>query len=79
MASEDSDEFMPGLAPVHRLRYLDDVRKTGRHEVSSFVHQFYATRELVEVGSLCRPKWISSKERNDRLSELSAIGHDVLA
>jgi hypothetical protein len=34
---------------------------------------------LVEVGSLCRPKWISSKERNDRLSELSTIGHDVLA
>jgi len=78
MASEDSDELVPGFAAVHRLRYLNDVREPGRLQMSSFVHEFDAARELLEVQPLRRPKRIPLKERDDRFTQLKTISHDVL-
>ena len=34
MASEDSDQFVPGLAMVHRLRDLRNLDQAGRREMT---------------------------------------------
>ena len=34
MASEDSDQFVPGLAMVHGLRDLRDLDQAGRREMT---------------------------------------------
>ena len=78
MASEDSDQIVPGFSLVHRLPDLDDLRQSRRREVAPRLHQFDATRELLEVGALRRAKRMPFEERDDRLNELRSIGHDVL-
>jgi hypothetical protein len=52
MASEDSDELVSGLAPVHRLHDLDDLSKTFAFQVMAASHQLDARCELLEVETL---------------------------
>ena len=78
MASEDSDQIVPGFSMVHRLPDLDDLRQSRRREVAPRLHQFDATRELLEVGALRRAKRMPFEERDDGLNELRPTGHDVL-
>src|SRR6266568_2443387 len=70
MASEDSDQVVPGLAMIHRLPDLHDLRETRRREMTPVLHQSDALRELLEVGALRRAKRIPFEERNDRFDEL---------
>ena len=79
MASEDSDQIVSGFSLVHRLPDLDNLRQSRRREVAPRLHQFDATRELLEVGALRRAKRMPCEERDDRLNELRPTGHDVLA
>ena len=78
MASEDSDQVVPGLAMIHRLPDLHDLRETRRREMTPVLHQSDALRELLEVGALRRAKRIPFEERNDRFDELRSIRNDVL-
>jgi hypothetical protein len=55
MASEDSDEFVSGLAMVHRLCDLGDLHKTVTGQVATVGDDLHAPRELLEVALLGRP------------------------
>ena len=79
MASEDSDELMSGLAVVHRLSDANDLQETVTTRVTSGLDHRHARRELLEVISLRRSKRMLAEERNDRLHEIRASAHDVLA
>jgi hypothetical protein len=77
MASEDSDEFMSGLAMVHRLGDLHDLEQTARREMASVVDHPHHLGELLEVVALRRPQRMLLEERNDRSDEILAALHDV--
>src|SRR2546427_11909930 len=77
MASEDSDELVPGFPSVHRLHDLDDLRKADVRLVATFGHQLDARSELLEVESLGRTKWILPKERNDPFEQILSTTNDV--
>ena len=49
MASEDSDEFVPGFLPVHRLGDLRDLNETFGRLVPAEGDQLDAAGELLEV------------------------------
>ena len=48
MASEDSDQIVPGFLTVHRLSDLGNLEKARRRNVSPVFHELYARRELLE-------------------------------
>ena len=73
MASEDSEEFVSGSSPIHRLRDLYDLRETLSGQVAIVGHQFHAGSELLKVEALCRAERIPAEERNDRLHELRPL------
>ena len=77
MASEDSDELVPGLLAVHRLHDLDDLRETSVRLVSPFSHQLHARSELLEIVALGAPKGMLPEERNDPLEQLVSTTHAV--
>jgi hypothetical protein len=77
MASEDSDELVPGLLPVHRLRDLGDLDETVEVEVTAGIDQLDAARELLEVLVLRAPHRILPEERDDRLQQVDAAPDDV--
>ncbi len=52
MVSEDSDQLGSGLAAIHRLRDLRDVRQAQVGLVDTGVDQRDATSELLEVSLL---------------------------
>jgi hypothetical protein len=66
MASEDSDQVLLGLLPVHRFGYLRDLDQTADIEMSVLRDQSHATRELLKVTLLRRSKRVSLEERNYR-------------
>ena len=49
MASEDSDQFMSGLAMVHGLRDLRNLDQAGRREMTVRRDDLEAVRKLLEV------------------------------
>ena len=77
MASEDSDELVPGLLPIHRLHDLDDLQETRMGQMATASHELHAVRKLLEVVLLGRPKRMPSEERDDRLQEIRATAYDV--
>jgi hypothetical protein len=79
MVSEDSDQFVFGLLPVHRLNDLGDLDQAVGAQVSTTLDQLHALRELLEVASFRRPKRELVKERYDRLHQIVATIDDVLA
>jgi hypothetical protein len=68
MASEDSDQVLPGLAPIHRLRYLSDLNQTVRREMPTVADELHARCKLLEVIALRSTKLMTTKERDDRVS-----------
>src|SRR5436305_15033283 len=77
MASEDSDQLVPGLAPIHRLHHFDDLCKTLASLVSTGGHELNARSELLEVESLGRPKRVLPEKRYDPFHQILATTNDV--
>ena len=67
MASEDSDELVPGFPSVHGLRDLENVCETGIRQVMTSGDRLDAVSELLKVESLCGFERMPSEERDDRL------------
>jgi hypothetical protein len=65
MASEDSDQVLPGLSVVHRVGDLRDTHKPVRVEVLTARDDLHAGGELQEVLLLGRSERILHEERND--------------
>jgi len=61
MASEDSDQLMPGLLAIHRLNDFRYVRETLVGLVGAFVDEVDAAGELLEIPSLRRVHPMSEK------------------
>ena len=72
MASEDSDQLVPGFLAVHGLRDLDDLDEAFGLEMPAAVDELDALRELLEVALLRRAHRIRAEERNNRLQEIPA-------
>jgi hypothetical protein len=70
MVSEDSDQLVSGLASIHRLRDLRDLRQTLTGQMRSRLDHRHAASELLKVRLLRRVQPISPEERNDRLKEI---------
>src|SRR5262245_15841010 len=77
MASEDSDEFLPGFLPVHRLSDLCDLNETGDRFMSTGGYELNAACELLEVLLLWAQHRMLSEEWDDRLQKIRATANDV--
>ena len=79
MASEDSDQVMPGCLPIHRFGDFCDLYEAVDISVPTNFDDPHATRELLEVELLRRPERMSLEERNYRSEKLYPPVHDELA
>ena len=79
MASEDSDQFVPGLHSVHRLCDLGDLDETRRRQVPTGVDEPDACRELLEVSLLRREHREVVEERDDHFDQVVPPVDDVLS
>jgi hypothetical protein len=79
MVSEDSDQLVSGLPPVHRLSNTNNLEKSRRREVASTFHELHTRGEFLEVRLLSRPQRMLAKERNDPFHQCRSTGNDVLA
>jgi hypothetical protein len=79
MASEDSDQFVSGLAMVHRLCQLGYLDETLTGQMPAGVDDVHAPRELLEIVPLRRPQGMLTEERDDRVDQFRASTHVVLA
>ncbi len=78
MASEDSDQLMPGFLMVHRLSDLGDLDQTLSGQMSTILNHLHAPRELLEIVSLRGSQRILTKERDYRLREVAPSADEVL-
>lgn len=76
MASEDSDEVVPGFAPVHRLSDLSDLDETASAQMTAVGDQLDTPHELLEVLLLRGPHRMLLEERDYRSQEIDAASHD---
>src|SRR5581483_7525610 len=83
MVSEDSDEVVPGLLPIHGLSDLCDLDETFGRLVPAHRDELHAARELLEVLLLGAQHRMTREERDDRLQEFvpapDGISEHVLA
>jgi hypothetical protein len=79
MASEDSDQVMPGCLPVHRFGDFRDINETAGIKMPIVSDHSHAARKLLKVTLLRRPKGMSFKERNYRSHKVLPSVHDELA
>ncbi len=77
MASEDSDEVVPGFPVIHRLGDASDLDETVAGSVPTRRNHVHAHRESVEIEPLRRSQRVFPEERNDRLHEIHPSRHDV--
>ena len=77
MVSEDSDELVSGLFPVHRLSDLCDLDETFGRLVPTLGDQLNAARELQEVLLLRTAHRMLLEEGDDRLQEILTLPNDV--
>ena len=77
MVSEDSDEFVSGLASVHRRGDLDDLEETVGRLVTAGRDELDTPCELLEVGLLRAAQRMFAEERDHRLQQVRALAHDV--
>src|ERR1700716_1059510 len=77
MASEDSDQLRSGLLVVHRLHDLDDVGQPASREVMAGRTEIHALSKLQKVSLLFSAQRVCHEERNDHLTEIKPIRHDV--
>jgi hypothetical protein len=54
MASEDSDELVPGFLVIHRLSNLSDLDQTLAGQMSTFFDDLHAPREPLEIVNASR-------------------------
>jgi hypothetical protein len=66
MASEDSDQLVPGFLAIHRLSDL--CNQSIRRQMAAGINHLDARRELLEVLLLRAHERIPAKERNDRFA-----------
>jgi len=79
MASEDSDQVLPGRLPIHRFDYLSDLDQTPGIKMPAVRYQSHTARKLLKVTLLSRPKRVSLKERNYRPYKIVSPVHNELA
>ena len=79
MASEDSDQFVSGFLPVHRLRDFSDLNQTGWVQMQTFCRQLNALSELLEVRVFRASQRELTEERDDRLHQFGSPTDVVLA
>ena len=77
MVSEDSDQVVSGLPPVHRLRDLGDLDETVDIQMMAGGDELDTPSELLEVLLLRGPHPVLLEERNNRLQQIRATPHDV--
>ena len=78
MASEDSDQVVPGFLAVHGLGDLDDLDQTLRIEMPAGGDELHTVGERFEVVPLGRAKRMLEEERNDDFQEIRAPVDAVL-
>ncbi len=78
MASEDSDQVLPGCLPIHRFDNLSNLNQTFDIEMSIVRDQLHTACKLLEVTLLRRPKRVVLKERNYRSYKIIASVYDEL-
>src|SRR3954447_23685162 len=83
MASEDSDQLVPGFLAIHGLRDLDDLDQTFRGQVPAGGDELHATGKSLEVEPLRCQQRMLLEERNNRFHQLrasiDAILQEILA
>ena len=77
MASEDSDQVLPGFSMVHGFSDFSDLNQSPGGQVAAAVAELNAPRELLEILSLRRPKRILPEERDDHPKEIFPSAHYV--
>ena len=77
MASEDSDQLVPGFPSVHRLHHFDDLRETAGRLVAPFGHLLDTRSKLLEVEPLGRSKRMLPEERDHPLQQILSTTNDV--
>jgi hypothetical protein len=77
MASEDSDELVPGFASVHGLGDLHDLEETVGRLVTACRDQLNTPCESLEVDLLRAVHGMHAEERDHRLQQVRALAHDV--
>jgi hypothetical protein len=79
MASEDSDQILPGCLPIHRFHDFRDFHETAGIEMPVVHDHSHAARKTLKVTLLRRPKGIGLEERNYRSHKVLPSVHDELA
>jgi hypothetical protein len=77
MASEDSDELVPGFPTIHRLHHFYDLRQTRVGLMAAFRHQLDARSELLEIEPLGSTKRMLPEERDDPFEQIRALADAV--
>jgi hypothetical protein len=76
MASEDSDQLVPGFPSVHRLHDFDYLRKTSMGLVTTFRHELDTRSELLEVEPFGSTKWMLPEEWDDPFKQILSTTND---
>jgi hypothetical protein len=76
MVSEDSDQLLPGLPPVHGLGDPCDLDQTVDRQVPAAIDEAHTSRELFEVGLLRGEHRVLLEERDDHRKQIASTSHD---
>ena len=76
MVSEDSDQVLPGLAPVHGFGDARDLDESFGRQMSAGLNESDAMSELFEVALLGREHWVPFEERDDRVQQIASTSHN---
>ena len=79
MASEDSDQILPGCPAIHRFDHLRDLDQSADIEMPAFRNQPHTQREPFKVALLGGSKRVGLKERDHCPNEVRPTIHDELA
>src|SRR4051794_4686476 len=77
MVSEDSDQVVSGLPPVHCLGDFGDLYETVDIQMTSGGDELDTPSELLEVLLLRGPHRVLPEERDYRLQQIRAAPHHV--
>lgn len=75
MVSEDSDQVVPGLFSVHRLRDLGDIRQPPMGQMDTALNHCYTASELLKISLLRRMQLMCREERDDRVDQVAPPTH----
>jgi hypothetical protein len=77
MASEDSDELVPWLLPIHGFRDPSDLDKAVHREVAARIDHLDTASELLEVLLFRGPHRIPPEKRDYRLQQIRASPNHI--